>query len=185
MKSTVSRSIVFILLLAATAVIYSGCKEKEIYPVIPFIKFKDAYVVKDSTGEPSLIGLIINYRDGDGDIGLSAGDTFAPFNIVQLEPNGPNVNYFYNNLYIDYLEKDGDTYQYVVKPFSTDTLRKSTRVMNLTPDGKYKAIRGDIDIQFEPSLYPDRRDTIKLKVKLIDRSLNISNEIETPDIILR
>lgn len=162
-----------------------SCKGGEIYPNIPSIEYESSYIEKDSTGKTKYVGLIFKFKDGDGDIGLAPGDTFPPFNFV-TDPNNPdkNTNIYYENLYVDYLEKSGDNYNHVVTPFTTDTLRKTFRVMVLTPEGKYKAIRGTIDVKFEPSLFPNRQDTIKLKFKLYDRMLHESNTAESGDIVI-
>lgn len=163
----------------------AACKGGEIYPNIPSIEFESSYIEKDSSGKIKYVGLILKFKDGDGDIGLAPGDTFAPFNFVRDSFNpDKNTNIYYENLYVDYLEKSGENYNHVVTPFTTDTLRKSFRVMVLTPEGQYKAIRGTIDVKFEPSLFPNRADTIKLKFKLFDRMLHESNTAESNDIIL-
>jgi hypothetical protein len=165
--------------------ILAACKGGEIYPIIPSIEYESSYIIKDSAGKTRYVGLILKFRDGDGDVGLAPGDTFPPYNFVK-DPSNPdkNSNYFYENLYVDYLEKNGSEYHHVVTPFTTDTLRKTFRVMVLTPEGKYKAIRGNIDVKFEPSIFPNRADTIKLKFKLLDRMLHESNIAESTDIVI-
>jgi hypothetical protein len=163
----------------------AACKGGEIYPIIPSIEFENSYIEKDSLGKTKYVGLIFKFRDGDGDMGLAPGDTFAPYNFVKdnLNPS-KNINPYYENLYIEYLEKNGGEYKHVVTPFTTDTLRKTFRVMVLTPEGKYKAIRGTIDVKFEPSIFPNRADTIKLKFRLFDRALHESNIAESRDIVI-
>jgi len=163
-----------------------ACVYGEIYPIIPSIEVETAYVIRAGNGEDSLIGVRIKYKDGDGDIGLEDGDTLPPFNAIILpdDPAKRNINFYYNNLHIDYLEKKDGEYKHVVAEFTGDTLRRQLRVMSLTPEGKFKAIRGTIDAQFAPSPYPDRADTIRLRLLLVDRALHVSNAVETPDIIL-
>lgn len=138
-----------------------------------------------STGDVENIGLVIKYRDGDGDLGLQQSDTLPPFNFVADSINSDrNINYFYNNLHVEYLEKNGDTYTHAIAPFTTDTLKKMFRVMVLTPEGKFKAIRGTIEVKFEPSIFPNRADTVKFRVKLIDRLLHESNVAESGDVVI-
>lgn len=181
MKSARLNSIYVILFL-----ILAACKGGEIYPVIPNIEYQSSYLIKDSSGKTQYVGLIFKFKDGDGDVGLEAGDTFPPFNFVADTNNSSqNMNPYHQNLYVDYLEKNGETYQYVVTPFTTDTLRKSFRVMDITPEGKYTAIRGTIEVKFEPSIFPNRKDTIKLKFKMFDRALNVSNTAESMDIVIK
>jgi hypothetical protein len=180
MKSSLLKGFIIFLIAA----IFGACKGGEIYPIIPQIEYESHYLIRGSNGEVEMIGLIFNYKDGDGDIGLEDKDTLAPYNTVLDPETLMNTNYFANNVYVDYLEKKGNNYVPVITPFTTDTLRKEFRVMNITPEGKFKAIRGTIDVQFEPSIFPDRADTIKLKFVLIDRMLHISNIAESGDIVL-
>lgn len=183
MKSTLLKSISVFF----AAALLSACKGGEIYPVIPAIEFENAYLYTDTARRVTYVGLVFRFTDGDGDIGLEEKDTFPPFNIIRdpLDSNKKNINYYYNNLHIEYLEKRGGEYTYAINPFNGDTLRKEIRVMNITPEGKFKAIRGTIDVQFEPSVFDNRADTIKLRFKLLDRKLNESNTAESTDIILR
>jgi hypothetical protein len=169
-------------LLLASSIIY-GCKQNEIYPVIPEIAFKDAYVLYDNTNTASEIVVTFTYRDGDGDIGLDDKDTLSPYNPDTLGNNGSILNRFYYNVWGDYYYKSDGEYIKPVIPFTSDTIFRDVRVSNLTPEGKHKAIRGDIRITIFP--ISNFGDTAKIKVRLIDRALHVSNEVETPDLLLR
>jgi hypothetical protein len=159
-----------------------ACKGGEIYPIIPSIEFeKSYYISRDST---NLLVFSIKFRDGDGDIGLDNGDTLAPYNNVKDPLTGKNTNIYYNNLYVEFLRKEGNSYNYVIADFSGDTLRADMRVMPLTPEGKYKAIRGTIEATLEPSVLLNDGDTVKLRFLLIDRALHLSNTTESGDIII-
>lgn len=158
-----------------------GCKGKEIYPEVPEITFKSAYF----NDKDSSIVLTIGYRDGDGDIGFNPEDTLAPYNNIPNGPNGSNTNRFYDNVWIDYYEyKQGHYYIATIPNAPGDTVRKDVRVGNLTPEGAHKAIRGEIRIEMSKLKYDNSSDTIKLKARLVDRALHVSNEIESPDIYL-
>ncbi len=164
-------------------VLFYACKGGEIYPIIPSIAFESyGYVQKD--GINNLI-LTIKFKDGDGDIGLEEGDTLAPYNSIKNTNTGKNTNLFYNNLYIEFLRKEGNRYNNVIAEFSGDTLRADMRVMPLTPEGKYKAIRGTIEVTLEPSVLLNTGDTVKLRFLLIDRALHLSNTAESVDIIIK
>jgi hypothetical protein len=108
-----------------------------------------------------------------------------PFNFVP-DPDNPkkNTNRYYDNMHVEYLDYIDGEYVPAIKDFSTDTLRPTFRVPNLTPEGKHKAIRGDIQVKMFPSPYTISSDTIKLKIMIIDRQLHESNIVETPDIYL-
>ena len=176
----------FLVSACIAVVFFYGCKGNEIYPIVPAIVFKDAFVVYNSSNTDSFVVLSFTYKDGDGDLGLDAGDSFPPYNTNTLGPNNSNTNRFANNIWVNYFQKANGMYSQPVIPFTSDTVREDIKVGNLTPDGANKAIRGEIRVQLNtvPRSYPDHSDTIKLKVRLIDRALNISNEIETPDLYL-
>jgi len=132
----------------------------------------------------TLLGLIFNYRDGDGDIGLNAADTFPPFNSI-TGFNNVQLNPYHHNLKVDYLTEQLDgTFAPVILPNTTDTLKIQARVENITPEGKYKAIRGEIDWQILPPPFAELSRNIKVKIQIYDRSLNASNIIESPIITL-
>jgi hypothetical protein len=134
----------------------------------------------------TLLGVIFSYKDGDGDIGLNPGDTFAPYNSMP-DANGKETNPYYYNLYIDYLTLDNGEFKPVIIPNTTDTLRFFARIKNITPDGKYKAIRGDFDWRILPPsgpAYAGLSRTIKLKISIYDRALNKSNTAVSPAIQL-
>lgn len=163
--------------------IYSGCKKSEIYPNIPELTFKSIYFTNDPIfTTDTLIGVIFSYRDGDGDIGLNPGDTFAPFNSIKGE-NDKELNPYHYNLHIDYLTLQDGVFKPVIIPNTTDTLRYQARLQNITPDGKHKAIRGDIDWQIPPAFDQGIGRTVKLRIKIYDRALNASNTVESQVIV--
>jgi hypothetical protein len=166
-------------------VLIGACKKKEIYPEIPSIEFKSYYFTTDPiTPTDTLLGVIFSYKDGDGDIGLNPEDTFPPYD-SHRGANDKELNPYYYNLNIDYLVLGTNgTFVPVIKPNTTDTLRFQARVQNITPEGRHKAIRGDIDWQILPPPYENLPRVIKLKVKIYDRALHESNTIESPVITL-
>ena len=170
-------------MVALCVCLIASCKEKEIYPSVPSIEFKGYYFLKGGDGKDSLVTLIFSFKDGDGDIGLGENDTLPPFN-RQIDTLGKNLNRYYYNLYIDYLEKREGKFEYVLNPAPlNDSLRFAFRVQNLTPDGRHKAIRGDLLVNVPSSPWPGAGDTTRYKLVLIDRAKHESNQIESPPII--
>ncbi|MES2779529.1 MAG: hypothetical protein V4651_06475 [Bacteroidota bacterium] len=180
----------FGILLGTVILVLNACKKSEIYPDIPAIEFKSYYYKLDTSVQgvrDTLLGIIIGYKDGDGDIGLNKGDTFAPFNSVKV--NDKETNKYRYNLYEEYyaLNPITNVFEPVIKPNTLDTLIYTGRVENITPDGKHKAIRGEIDWQNPiPSQieFPDMPRIIKVRVRIYDRALHESNTVESPEIIL-
>ena len=155
--------------------------------MIPSLEWKSNYflIEKNAFGNyDTLIGIIVTYKVGDGDIGLGASDTFPPFN-ANADSLGQIKNPYYYNFKVDYLEYKNGILQPFILPNTTDTFKAETRIASLTPSGVHKAIRGDIQYEFSPPLYPGlRSDSIVLRIKLFDRELHQSNVIESPLIIL-
>jgi hypothetical protein len=58
-----------------------SCKKHEVYPIEPVIEFKDFIKIDNGTSIDNKGYLIINFTDGDGDIGLETEDTLPPYNI--------------------------------------------------------------------------------------------------------
>lgn len=175
----------FLTISFFASIYFYGCKGNEIYPIVPAIVFKDAYVLFD-TSNTAYVVVSFTYKDGDGDIGLDPNQTAPPYNTDSLGPNKSNSNRFANNVWIDYYQNIGGVYSRPLFPLTNDTVNVDVRVGNLTPDGTHKAIRGEIQVQLNalPKDYPNRSDTIKLKIRLVDRALHVSNEVETPDLYL-
>jgi len=175
------------IFVVAIAGVLSSCKEREIYPSIPSIQYKSHYFQRDPTGfgfgSDTLLAIVFSYRDGDGDIGLGESDTFPPYD-RQPDQFQQITNPFYYNIFIEYLEVKGGKLVPFIIPNTTDTFGVSARVGSLTPDGKFKAIRGEIDYRFLPPLFQERADSVVLRIKLVDRALNVSNVAESPVIVI-
>jgi len=136
-------------------------------PQIGFISFINEY----DTGPFAKRGyLTISYQDGNGDIGLSDGDTLSPY-----QKSGS----YYYNLVIIYYEKQKGIFKQT-NPF----FPLSARIPLLTPDDPNQPIKGTITDTLTLNPHPVY-DTIKFGVFIYDRALNKSNIVTTPEIILR
>ena len=160
-----------ILVAAFVGLIFiSSCVKQEEFSDIPEISIRP-FVLLFDTGQFAVKGILsFNFQDGDGDIGLSPGDTFPPFN--------RGGDYYYN-LVIRYFEKQDSVYVEIVldPPFSA-------RIPVLNPDYPGKAIKGYIadTLIMDPS---PTFDTVRFEFFIFDRALNKSNVLTTPDIPLR
>jgi hypothetical protein len=148
----------------------SGCVKQENYPDVPQIEFQGFYSVFD-TGKYMVSGILtISFTDGDGDIGLSPRDTFPPYD--------PSGQYYYNYV-ITYFEKQHGVFKQIdlTPPFSA-------RIPVLNREFPGKPIKGIIADTLDLNPHP-LFDTIKFEAFIYDRSLNKSNVISTPEIILK
>lgn len=164
--------IVLFALLTLTA-----CQEKVEYPIEPRITYEGlSYLMEADSTLTGEVVLSIGYTDGDGDLGLDGNDTLYPF--------GSNDPHYYN-LLIDYLKWDGSTF--VETPLlswnqqnqSYDTISFNARFKRLVFNDEEKAISGTIEYKMMVYNPISPNDTIKFKVRLIDRALHESNIVET------
>ena len=166
-KQTSFFFILFPVLMLAGA---SGCMKKQSFPDTPAISLLSFEMFYDTARVARTGIMTISYQDGNGDIGLSPGDTFSPF-----QPKGP----YYYNYVINVFEKENGVFTPLVLAFPL-----SLRIPVLTPDDPNKAISGYI-VDTIPLYPPPPHDTLKFEAFLYDRALNKSNVITTPEIILR
>ncbi len=171
-----------------SVLLLSACKEKEIYSNIPQIEYKTAYILS-SSGKDSLLKLVFTFKDGDGDIGLNDGDTLPPYNPKFDSITNVSLNPYYFNCYVEYREMVNGVFKPYIAPGTTDTFQYTYRMPSLTPEGKHKAIRGDIELDVKIStsqrLSTKAIDTIQYNIYIFDRALNKSNKITTPPVYWR
>lgn len=145
-----------------------SCVKQEVYPIEPIIEYNDFVKISDGTGIDSKGYLIINFTDGDGDIGLQTDDTLPPYNA--------NGDYYYNFL-INYFELQNDSFVQVDLPATFNA-----RIPNVEDDLADRGIRGEIQIELFFNNYNSSSDSIRFSAQIIDRALHKSNIIITPSI---
>jgi hypothetical protein len=161
-------NIFWLTVLLLSGVFLAGCRKYEEYPPEPEIGFNNfILLINPETGISEKGILSITYRDGDGDIGLDQGDTLFPF-----QPDGD----YYYNLRVTLFEQQNGTL--IERPFNFNG-----RIPPLIPKDQKKAIKGIIEYEIDIYDPTSTFDTIQFQVRLIDRALNLSNEIATPLII--
>ena len=158
-----------LLFLFGISVISFSCLKEKNFPKEPVIKFKR--YVKLNNGLDSAT-CTISFTDGDGDLGSE--ETNNDFKMV----------YMYKGI-------DGLFHYYDESPStpSFDTLMNTYKVQNITPDGQYKALEGEIMAKLgsPPAgpIYVPSHTVIKFKITLRDRAGHLSNEVETDEINLQ
>lgn len=149
-------------------VLHSSCRKFEEYPPEPQITFNDFLLyLNPETGITEIGVLSVQYIDGDGDIGLDQADTLEPY-----QPGGE----FHYNFKVRYFEQQYG--QLVEVPVNFNA-----RIPPLIPKDQNRSIKGIIEQEMYVYNPASDFDTIQFKVQLIDRALNISNEVSTPLII--
>jgi hypothetical protein len=152
-------NIIYFVLCFGISFTLISCLKKQTASPIPVISFKDFQANKDTAN------LYINFIDGDGDIGLTQSDTVAPNNY---------------NCYISYIEKQRGVW--VKRDLPSEF---NYRIPNVNTSSKKKNIQGEIKIALKPFYYDifSSYDTIKYEIYIVDKALNKSNVISTPEII--
>jgi hypothetical protein len=161
--NTRSKIILICFLLGAS--VLTSCIKKEEYPIVPAIQWEGYSVLRNSAGYDSLAYLKISYTDGDGNIGLYDSDTVSPYKY---------------NFFVKMFQMKNNTLQEIIFPDSN--INFNARIPILTPAGKNKNIKGEIEMMIE-IYYASQvlvNDTIAFELYIQDRDLNKSNVINTP-----
>lgn len=149
-----------ILLVTST----TSCVKEKHFPPQPVIEFEKFVSYGNDSAD-----CFIKFKDGDGDIGIISGNTISE-----------------DDLKMKYLYKDtGGVFLPVDSSFGTtqfDTLFYSYRVPNITPDGQYKALDGQIKIKLRSAPIFGPHSIVKFEITLKDRAGNISNMVSTNEI---
>ncbi|MEI7595616.1 MAG: hypothetical protein WCK02_07710 [Bacteroidota bacterium] len=142
----------------------SSCLKKEEYPVIPAISFKDLKYNHFVNSIGGTVYLTISFTDGDGNIGLTAADTVAPYDY---------------NLFVKLFGKKNGVFEEII--FPDTTLNFNARIPILNANGSNKTLKGDIEYKMDFLT----KDTLQLEVFIKDRELNESNTITTPEFVIK
>jgi hypothetical protein len=156
-------------LIILFGVLITSCIKEKNFPSIPAITFSKYILYKTDSAD-----CYINFKDGDGDIGVYSGDSTAD-----------------NNLKMKFLYKASDgkfqSFDYILGNGIFDTLFYGFKLPNITPDGQYKALDGEIKIKLRASpLYGNfgKGDVVKFEITLTDRAGHKSNTVSTDEIVL-
>jgi hypothetical protein len=160
----------FFTLLLLLPVVFISCKKPAEYPNEPVIAFKNMYTERDAAGYDRKLYVTLDFTDGDGDIGYNE----VGFNDAIFDD--PHSKY-YNNFQVR-------TFHYENGVLINDTVDLSARMLNVTPEVKNKALKGEIlrELPLKPNM---DNDTFHFEIFIYDRGLHASNIITTPDIVLK
>ncbi|TAD95437.1 MAG: hypothetical protein EAZ97_15490 [Bacteroidetes bacterium] len=166
----------------------SSCFKEPDYSFTPEISFLSISnnPKTDIRGTDS-VTLSIKFKDGDGDLGLNSRDTAGIYAIKT--PNG-SINKFYNNYFIRILKKQNGVF--VPISFTDPSFTLDGRYPILNENGRKKALEGEIRYSFlffyvfSSAYKPEIKagDVIKFEIQIADRTLNVSNVVETAELIV-
>lgn len=159
-------------ILSAGFIFLQGCLKPQEFPIEPAIEYKN---FEPNSADSATLSF--TFTDGDGDVGFNEGEVDPPYDTGSI---------YHYNVFLDYYEKVNGVWQ----PGTTTSGKPISfryRTALLTPDGNNKALKGEIRVSIIPYYYnpasPDS-DTIMYKIRMCDRALHMSNEVETPEIIV-
>ncbi|MEA3445237.1 MAG: hypothetical protein U9R19_10995 [Bacteroidota bacterium] len=169
LKPKIKKSKLFLLIMLTAMFAQYSCSEITEYSEIPEIKYLD-HIALDSVdildNPIRFVDLRFSIIDGDGDFGLKESDTLPPFDTI-YNNNFFSVLYGYKNGGFELVEG-------IVNP---DSRIKFIAIEN------HKAYKADIYIEFEYSKNLVNYDTLKYDFYVVDRALNHSNTVTSPNII--
>lgn len=153
--------------------VLATCKKPDEYPVIPAISYVNLFTEANSQGLDQVLTIVLDFTDGDGDIGYKEiGQNGDPYDTPGTE--------YYNNY-------KGSIFRYTFGNWSlvsTGTLFQG-RLPYLTPEGKNKSLKGQINCDFLLAGLTANNDTFRMEVFIYDRSFNKSNVVTTPAFTLK
>jgi hypothetical protein len=158
------------ILLLFMTVGLSSCLKNVDYPNRPDVEFLGMYFNPNATSVIDSLGAVsFRFTDGDGNLGLDDGDSDGVFALG--EP-------YYYNLFIRYFEKrNGQFEEFVTDP------PFHVRFTRLSSAGVGNSLEGTMDVRIDArpgSPY----DTVRYELYIVDRDLQHSDTIVTPDIVL-
>lgn len=152
----------------AVVLLLAACRPEEKFPVEPKLEFRSFQQFGDSAS------LVVYFTDGDGDVGLDAGETQAPFDTASA---------YYHNFFVEHYQRvDGEWLHY---PFPED-MQMYYRIPRLTPTGQNKVLEGEIALAINPFplFVAPGADTVRYTVYMVDRALHHSNTVVTSEIVI-
>lgn len=161
---------IFVIGFLALTFVLSSCKNKEKFSVVPHIEFVSLEKVDNGSGSDSQANLTIYFQDGDGDIGLDETDKDSVFAID---------SYYYYNFFIDLYEKTNGVW--VRQELPTPLHARIPHLSNSVPE----SIEGKLTITTFINNPYSTHDTVRLQCFIVDRALNHSDTITTPEIIVK
>lgn len=170
-QKTLGFTILPVLFAISFLFLLQNCRKPEEFPSIPYLEFVSFAKITTPNGIDDKGILTLFFTDGDGDMGLSESDTLSPYNADSE---------FHYNFFIDYFEKQNGTFVKVDLPFS---LNSRIPILNTTDNSR--PLKGNIEIELFINNILSPYDTIRFECKICDRALNISNQIVTPEIIIK
>jgi len=158
----------------------NACIPEPEYSFTPAIDFKsiEQFQAEGFPGQADSLQITLFFTDGDGDLGLVTSDSTAPFN---LRNEDGTLNPFYYNYFVEIEKQNASTGNYEV--LDLNGLSLNGRFPRLNTLDRSTALEGDLRFSFlffYGGFSPVAAgDSVRFKVQIADRALNLSNEVYT------
>lgn len=149
--------------------LFSSCGREPQFSKIPHISFVSFEKHEPVNGKDNSGTLTFHFQDGDGDIGLNEKDVKPPFDTSSV---------YYFNFFCNYYEKQNGEFVKIDLPLSQNA--RIPRLSELESESIEGTISLDLLINNPFSPY----DTICFDFYIVDRALNHSDTVTTPEIIV-
>ena len=143
----------------------AGCLPEPNFPDEPVIEFQSFELTSDGGRE-----LVIQFSDGDGNVGLGQNDTLPPF--------CPTCE-FHQNLKCEYQEWRNEEWVEIALNPDAGQIPFYYRVPQATPTGQNQSQNGTIAVAMNSWYLNSAYDSVRFRIVLYDRDLNASNEAYT------
>ncbi len=171
---------IWLFLMFGSGFLATSCYQKPEFPNAPFISnpVLTSTVVRDCTlVNTDVVRINMNFQDGDGNLGLDATDINPPFNA----PTTGQTNFYYTNFKLKVFRKVGNTFEPFILPDTS--FNYNQRFPRLDEKDRVSPIQGTLSNRVSFSQIGIAPNTIlKFRIQILDRSLNLSNELETDTI---
>ncbi|MBC6989084.1 hypothetical protein [Hymenobacter sp. BT491] len=175
-------SICAIVALVGAAV--TSCIEPPNYPDEPSIEFKSiqSQRVDKITGTYDTITVSVNFKDGNGDLGLSSDEKNPPYS--DRDSQG-KVNIFKDNYFFEpqIYNESSKAFEPIALPNPDNNY--NSRFPRLAPDNRSAPLKGTLSFgqKFFVGTFPPGA-TVRFQVSIADRALHVSNKVTTDPIII-
>ncbi len=170
------KRLLFIFSITTSVLALASCTAEPDFSDVPFIS--DATLTKYASGRDRLgnvndsLVVSLKFQDGDGDLGVSPTSY----------PEDDTLSKINNNYEVRTFQRKNGQFQDIT---GSQTVSNSGNFPRLRTDNKRGPIEGTLTRSITVFRIPqNRNDTLKFMIRIRDRAMNVSNEIETPVVVV-